>query len=62
MIIIYENGQQVVTHPSGVVSKYTKSDLEKRRARQQDELNDRSAAIVRINNEISQIELSIKGL
>jgi hypothetical protein len=32
MIITYENGKQRITHPTGVISEYTKEDIEKRKA------------------------------
>ena len=33
MTTAYEKGEQVITHPTGVVSKYTVKDLEDRKAR-----------------------------
>ena len=32
MTIAYEKGEQVITHPTGMVSKYTVKDLENRKA------------------------------
>ncbi len=52
MNIEYENGQQVVTHPSGHVDRYTKQDLV--------DFKDRlSRKTVRLNSGIIAIDLMI---
>lgn len=59
MITEYKEGKKVITHPSGIVSKYAQADLEKQRTElieQRDRLNEQ---IIEMDKEIIQVKKTV---
>jgi hypothetical protein len=54
MTIAYEKGEQAITHPTGVVSKYTVKDLEARKERLLAEQKRIDEEIVRVDKDIAE--------
>ena len=59
MTIAYEKGEKVITHPTGVVSKYTVKDLEARKIRLLAYIDIRLADKARIEAEIVTVDKDI---
>ena len=57
MIIRYENGEKIITHPTGVISRYTKKDLQRRRAALQAQAERNEERLVKLDFEITQLEI-----
>ncbi len=58
MIIEYKNGLMIVTHGSGLITKYDKTDLLQIRENKQNMQNDIGFDIAELNIAITQIESS----
>ena len=54
MTTAYEKGEQVITHPTGVVSKYTVQNLEDRKTRLLAEQKRIAEEMVRVDNDIAE--------
>ena len=59
MNITFENGQMVVTHESGIIDRYVKTDLEAVRTRVEQQRANLNDQIVELNFSIAEIEASL---
>lgn len=59
MIIEFQNGKKVITHPSGAVTTQTKADIESLYNSGQDELNRLNADLIGYDFDLTEINNSI---
>jgi len=58
MIIEYLNGEKVVTHPTGIVSRYSQTDIEQHKAGVQENIDRLNALRVSLTVEITDVQNS----
>ena len=54
MVITYKEGKKIITHPSGVISKYDKTDLQQHKDRLLEEKTRTEEQIARIDSDITE--------
>lgn len=58
-IVTYESGLMIVTHPTGIVAKFTKTELQELRDFQIDEMSRTGKQIEDTNLQIVELDLSL---
>lgn len=59
MKIEYKNGEMIITHPSGHVDKYQRTDIEREKVSMQDQAAKIQDGIAALDGYISKIQTSI---